>query len=404
MKIYLYKTFVQIVKNNMNNKFDIKKLGEICFIVKGKKPVLYKKQTSLMLPYLGARFMRGSSDSEFASIEDKSSVIISKKDLIIICDGSKSGDIFSGFEGILSSTMGKISFDENVVYSKYLKYFLDLNYNLFNNSKKGAAIPHLDFNIFKNLKISLPSLSIQRQIVETLDQKLIKLNKIKKLQTESVFDIEKILSKRIYEIFEAGKIKYTNTTFGEVATLVRGPFGGSLKKDIFVSKGDCVYEQGNVIDSDLENFRYFITPEKFNEMKRFVVSAGDILMSCSGTIGKFIIIPNIFKKGIINQALLKITPKKNIDVNYLKYALQDYLTSSTTHIKGAAIKNIASVKELKQFIISLPSITDQQKLVKELDTLVDKINRLKRLQKAQLEDFKKLEKAYLKEAFNGELI
>ena len=46
-------------------------------------------------------------------------------------------------------------------------------------------------------------------------------------------------------------------------------------------------------------------------MERFAVQPGDVLMSCSGvTLGKTGIVPPGAPKGIINQALLKITPKK----------------------------------------------------------------------------------------------
>jgi type I restriction enzyme S subunit len=83
--------------------------------------------------------MRGSRDAEFAYTNDKRSVVVSKDDLLIICDGSKSGDMFSGFEGILSSTMGKFSFDKNNIDSNYLRMFLGLNFNLFNTSKKGCS-------------------------------------------------------------------------------------------------------------------------------------------------------------------------------------------------------------------------------------------------------------------------
>lgn len=292
------------------------------------------------------------------------------------------------------------------IYSKYLWYFLYSQYVsgvTEKMQKQTTGIRNLIMPDYKNLEIPLPTLETQKEIVAKLDEKFAKLREVKKLQEEALADTEKILSQTLREIFEEGKQKFEMKILGDAASLVRGPFGGSLKKDIFVSEGIAVYEQGNVIDEILNNFRYFITPSKFQEMKRFEVSAGDILMSCSGTIGKFVIIPNKFTKGIINQALLKITPKKNIDVDYLKYALQDYLAISTTHIKGGAIKNIASVKELKQFSIPIPSLHEQQIIVARLDKLCEKVKTLCELQISQLEDIKRLEKAYLREVFCGEL-
>jgi restriction endonuclease S subunit len=153
--------------------------------------------------------------------------------------------------------------------------------------------------------------------------------------------------------------------------LVRGPFGGSLRRDIFVESGDCVYEQGNVINNNLENFRYFITSEKFKEMKRFEVLTGDILMSCSGTIGKFVMIPKNLRKGIINQALLKITPNKKIIGDFLKLTLEKYFSSNNIHVKGITIKNIAAVKELKQIKILVPPLKIQKQIVAKLSAVQD---------------------------------
>lgn len=292
--------------------------------------------------------------------------------------------------------------DKNQLDKNFLRYYISqMVFDDVTTAVKGST---LNKEKIKNLEIPLPPLEIQKKIVAKLDEKFTKIREAKKLRQEALTDTEKILSQTLLEIFEDGKNKFEMKNLGDVATLVRGPFGGSLKKEIFVSEGIAVYEQGNVIDNVLDGFRYFITSEKFKEMKRFEVSVGDILMSCSGTIGKFIILPDNPTKGIINQALLKITPKNTVCVDYLKYALQDYLALSTTHIKGGAIKNIASVKELKQFSIPLPSIPDQQKIVTKLDKVSEKIKTLHELQKFQLEDLKKLEKAYLKEAFNGELI
>ena len=106
--------------------------------------------------------------------------------------------------------------------------------------------------------------------------------------------------------------------FNDVCKFIRGPFGGALKKEIFVSEGYAVYEQSHAIYGDFSKFRYFISEEKFNELKRFSVFPNDIIMSCSGTMGKFAIVPEKLKEGVINQALLKLTVKSGYEVNFIK--------------------------------------------------------------------------------------
>jgi len=107
-------------------------------------------------------------------------------------------------------------------------------------------------------------------------------------------------------------------------------------------------------------------------------------MSCSGTMGKVAIIPEDAPKGIINQALLKLTPLENILPKYLKLLMdsnsfQQALNRTTM---GVAIKNVASVKVLKELKIPLPSVYEQQKLIdevenfkKEIENLNNEINR-----------------------------
>lgn len=156
---------------------------------------------------------------------------------------------------------------------------------------------------------------------------------------------------------------------GDVSTLVRGPFGGSLKKSIFVDDGYAVYEQSHAINDQFSEIRYFIDENKYKEMQRFTVEAGDLIMSCSGTMGKVAIVPENVKRGIINQALLLIKPEKKLLNTYLKYYMvsPQFENELSKHTKGVAIKNVASVKILKSLLIPLPENNEQKRIVSVLD-------------------------------------
>src|SRR3989338_4921211 len=181
--------------------YPTKKLGEVCKVKKGKKPELFGVQTKTRFPYLEAKFLRGTKEAKFAEMSDKNSVSVSKDDLIIICDGSKSGDVFSGFEGVLSSTMSRIDFDKKQVEKMYLELFLKTKFDLFNSSKKGAAIPHLDFNIFNNLEIPLPSIAEQKKIVARLEGLLGKIKEAKRLRAEAQEAAQNLLLAELHRIF-----------------------------------------------------------------------------------------------------------------------------------------------------------------------------------------------------------
>lgn len=189
---------------------------------------------------------------------------------------------------------------------------------------------------------------------------------------------------------------------GAIASFVRGPFGGSLKKNIFVEDGIAVYEQQHAIYNQFNNIRYFITESKFEEMKRFQVFPNDIIMSCSGTMGKVAIVPKTAKKGIINQALLKITPSKELSSKFLEYYMSSPLFNYylNADAKGAAIKNVASVKDLKNIPIIKLSISEQQAIVEKLDAAFALIDQAKANIEKNIQNAKELFQSKLNQIFS----
>lgn len=159
----------------------------------------------------------------------------------------------------------------------------------------------------------------------------------------------------------------------DTCKLVRGPFGGALKKEIFKKEGFAVYEQSHAIYSDFSSFRYYINEEKFSELKRFSVSSGDLIMSCSGTMGKFAIIPQNYKNGVINQALLKLTAKKGYDNLFIKTSLETDINQHKllSQSAGGAIKNVVSVSQIRELELAIPSHNEQQKIASCLSSLDD---------------------------------
>src|SRR3989344_159282 len=395
--------------------YPTKKLGEIVELHYGKGISKHERKPDGKYPVYGANGILDYSDK---FLIDSDAVIVGRK----------------GSAGEVTRVSGKF-WPSDVTY--YVlgndKINVDYLFHLFKSlhlQQFAVGVkPGINRNRIYELQIPLPPIAEQKKIVARPEGLLGKIKGATPLRPETPEAAQHPLPAKLHRIFTqpttphkqhtnklefvrmSGKPAYVKTSadkweekeLGEIVLLVRGPFGGSLKKDIFVETGDCVYEQGNVIDGDLKNFRYFITPEKFDQMKRFAVSAGDILMSCSGTIGRFVIVPEKFKKGIINQALLKITPSQKISSEFLKFTLENYFSSNKAHVKGMAIKNIAAVKELKKIKIPLPPVAEQKKIVARLDSLSEKIKNLREYQNSTASDFISLEQSVLHKAFSGKM-
>jgi type I restriction enzyme S subunit len=193
--------------------------------------------------------------------------------------------------------------------------------------------------------------------------------------------------------------------FGDICKFVRGPFGGSLKKENFQTDGFAVYEQQHAIHNQFTNIRYFIDESKFKEMQRFELKSGDLIMSCSGTMGKVSIVPKNIKKGVINQALLKLSPTDIISNVYLKIWMQSqsFQDSLKDFSKGAAIQNVASVSVLKNIEIFLPPLPEQLAIVSKIEELLSDLENGKQQLLTAQQQLKVYRQSLLKAAFEGKL-
>lgn len=250
---------------------------------------------------------------------------------------------------------------------KYIYYFVKSQ----DWSKKdtGTILPSLTQKVVKETIIPVPPLSEQHRIVSYLDAAFAKIDAVAKNAEDALNEAKALFQSALAKMMEP-KEGWSKKNFGDICTFVRGPFGGSLKKNCFKESGYAVYEQQNAIYNRF-SFRYFIDEEKYNSMSRFKVETGDLIMSCSGTIGKVAIVPKDAKKGIINQALLKLTPSAKIDAEFLKYLMESNFFKGILSLNagGAAINNIASVSTLKKIELSIPTVEEQREIVKKLNSI-----------------------------------
>lgn len=151
-----------------------------------------------------------------------------------------------------------------------------------------------------------------------------------------------------------------------------GPFGSALKNECFVSKDDgycMVYEQKHAIKKTINLDNRYITKEKYDELKRFEVGPGDIIMSCRGTVGELFIIPENAPIGIIHPSLMKIRINSNYDKEYFLYLLQNYLKTRLNN--GTSVKMAIKAKELENEMFQCPKIEDQKKVVNILNEIIE---------------------------------
>ena len=300
---------------------------------------------------------------------------------------------------------GIIPKSENNLSVRYLFWWLKSVAHKIEAAGMGATVKGVKLPFVKSLRIPVPERAEQQRIVAILDEAFAGIATAAANAEKNLQNARELFESTRQAIFAEKGEAWKEKKFGEICGFVRGPFGGSLKKSCFTADGFAVYEQQHAIYNQFQDIRYYIDESKFNEMRRFEVFPGELIMSCSGTIGKLAIVPDGVKRGIINQALLKLSPSERLSAKFLKYWLEsaEFQIQIEMHSQGAAIKNVASVKVLKEIEVPCPPLDEQLQIVEELDSLVNYSQQLEAVYKKKLDALSQLKQSILQKAFAGEL-
>lgn len=136
----------------------IVRLHSICALIDGEKRVGNHI-------CLDAKYLRGKSSGE----QMTAGRFVHSGDNIILVDGENSGEVFTApIDGYMGSTFKQLWVSETL-HLPYVLACIRFYKDELRNSKKGAAIPHLNKDIFRNLIIGIPPISEQLRIMQKIE-------------------------------------------------------------------------------------------------------------------------------------------------------------------------------------------------------------------------------------------
>ena len=354
----------------MKHNWEYKQLGDICSILMGQSP----SSDSYNDESKGLPFFQGCSD--FGKIYPSVTKFCSKP----IRVAAEKDILFSVRAPIGTMNIANVpccigrglcSFRIHAPnLQKYLFYALNVTKPKIIEKGTGSTFKAVNKDVLFRHIIPVPPLNVQEQIVAELD----KINETIEDCRELLCNLDALAQSLFYDFFGDPILNQkgweTNTIEQICISIVRGPFGGALKKEIFVPKSHNtykVYEQKHAIQKNAQIGTYYICENDFKRLKRFELIPGDIIMSCSGTIGEFFKLPLTAEAGVMNQALLKFSLSDKVDSIYFLFLMKDMKRLFT--IYGTGLQNISSVTTVKHVSIPVPPLELQEKFAERIEQI-----------------------------------
>lgn len=375
------------------------------------------KTSGEKLPYLDAKTLRGNSNKNF--LFDGKVVDIGTK--VILVDGENSGEVFNiPFRGYMGSTFKKLEIISQCDID-FLNIVLNFYRDTFRGNKIGAAIPHLNKELFRSLIIGLPPLEEQKRIVEAIEKFEPLLAEYDKLEQQSkkldgeIFDK---LKKSILQYAIQGKLVPQDSSDEPASVLlskIKAEKEGKIKKEKPLPPIADSEKPFDIPDSwqwvrlaelgetqtgttpSTDNTDYFgndipfIKPadiytdhiDYVNEGLSFegskhsrVIDKNSIMMVCiGGSIGKFFIND---RQVCCNQQINTVTPFI-VGAKYLWVVLgTDYFQKLLKVYSTGTATPIINKYSWGKLLIPLPPLNEQKRIVARIEQLfaeIDKINR-----------------------------
>ena len=264
-------------------------------------------------------------------------------------------------------------------------YYLLLSKNWDDGTNKAVMGKTLNKATLSKVKVNIHSIQEQEEIVCVLNQAAALIE----LHQQQLQNLDELIKARFVEMF-GDKTKFKAEPLrNNVEEMFIGPFGSALKNECFVDKDNAycmVYEQKHAIRKTLDVPTRYVNAEKYNELKRFSVQGGDIIVSCRGTIGEIYSVPENAPLGIMHPSIMKIRLKKRKYCNlFFVIMLEQYMRESVNKANGSGVKMAVTATELGEEVFIVPEISlqlDFEQFVHQVDKSKSAVQ--KSLDEAQL--------------------
>ena len=248
----------------------------------------------------------------------------------------------------------------------------------------GANLPRISPTTLLTLPIVLPPLTEQRRIAAMLDL----TDRIRRGRRECARLMAKLLASS-YDILVGPKngnyLTWPEYSIADLAertqgSIRTGPFGSSLRHSEFVDQGVAVLGIDNAVQNRFAWFeRRFVSAEKFEQLRRYIVKPGDVIITIMGTTGRSAVVPEDIPCAISTKHLAVITPDRSRVIPlFLSHTIHSNagVSGQLSSANRGAIMAGLNVGAIRRLRVRLPPLEVQERFAFTVQTIYRAMDRM----------------------------
>ena len=377
--------------------------GTISHIKKGKKPLrqVDKPQDGYM-PYVDIEAFETGNIKMYT--DGEKCLPCKAGDILIVCDGSRSGFVGKAIDGYVGSTLAIISADG--MSQEYLYYFLQGKYALLNTKKKGTGTPHLDANILNQQKLVVPSIEEQKRIVARIEELFSELDNgvetLKKTKQQLAVYRQAVLKEAFDHISSVSDTRLTKDVCNDIKVgIVIKPAQYYTSEE----EGIKAFRSANVREFHINNTDWvYLSKEGHSCNMRSEIHTGDVLIVRSGYPGTSCVVTDEYTGCNAIDILIAVPNTDIITPEYLcAFTNSPYGRKLVSEKKRGVAQAHLNVGGYSQMKIPVPDISIQHQVVEQIEANLSRCVNIEKTVDTALQQAEAMRQSILKKAFEGEL-
>ncbi len=384
---------------------ELVELGTLLEMEKGKKPAIVSVEPKEgFLPYVDIDVFEKGIIKQYT--EGSKCTPCEDGDILIVCDGSRSGLVGKAVKGYVGSTLARISAPGLI--RDYLYHFVQGKYALLNTRKKGTGTPHLNPELLKKQKLVVPDVAEQERIVARIEELFSQLDAgvetLKKTKAQLAVYRQAVLK----EAFDSIEDQYYQT----LNTAILGsPQNGLYKpKSDYSDNGTPILRIDGFYDGFIvKDYYYKRVNLTVDEITRYSLEIGDLIVNRVNSmpyLGKCALVRFLGETTVFESNMMRIKlDNEKVNGDFLTY----YLSSSTgrkelTKSAKQAV-NQASINQtdVGNAIVPMPPVEIQKRLLTYIESRLSVCDSIEHTVDTALQQAEAMRQSILKDAFEGKL-